>query len=278
MKFFKNEIAGMNSHYRYYQLETFFEKMKELKITCVELWLGPMHFYVDAYGYDNPKQLKELMAKYKIKIIGICPQQSNPNLYNIASKFHQGEVLNYYENVMKVAKDIGCCQVLVTSGWAYYDEPIEEARERSIKMIRKIAQIANRYGVTLVMEALQASESRIVTSISQLQSFLEEADIENLKVCIDFGAMAKAQESINDYFEAFSSRIKHIHFVDGNPSGHLAWGEGSRNMFEDLQCLHKYKYEGYLTLEMAASRYAEVPWISEMKTLQVWTNIQGGKR
>ena len=34
--------------------------------------------------------------------------------------------------------------------------------------------------------------------------------------------MAK-EENINDYFEAFGSRIIHCHFVDGNPTGHMAW-------------------------------------------------------
>ena len=84
----------------------------------------------------------------------------------------------------------------------------------------------------------------------------------------DFGAMARMGHTPREYFEAFGSDIVHIHFVDGNPTGHLAWGDGSRDLKTDLAVLEEYGYQGYLSLETATQRYYEKPWSAEMKTLK----------
>ena len=44
---FKDKLCGMNSHYRFYSFERFFQEMNRLGIKNVEIWTGPMHFYVD---------------------------------------------------------------------------------------------------------------------------------------------------------------------------------------------------------------------------------------
>lgn len=275
MTYFKDHLAGNNGHYRYYQLETFFKKLHEQGIKFAELWLGPMHFYVDSSGHDEIDQLFILQKKYDVKIIGICPQQTNPNPFNIATKNQQEKVLQYYKNVFEVASQIKCSQVLVTSGWAFLDEDIRDARKRSITMMKKLAEMAKSYNITLVMEALQPEESILVNTIRQLHDYLEAVHASNLKVCIDLGAMARVNETLDAYFKTFGSNIKHIHFVDGSPSGHLAWGDGNRCLYDDVEVLKKYGYQGYLSLEMAASRYFQNPWESEQTTLRSWDNMQG---
>lgn len=270
---FRNRITGHNGHYRFYQLETFFQKMSEVGIAQVELWTGPMHFYIDSEGYEDVEKLLALQAKYHIKVIGLCPQQSNPCVYNIAAKANQTKILNYYKNVIEVAHQLSCPQVLLTSGWAYLDEDIERARQRAIAMVKQIAKLASTYQITLVIEALQPFESKIVNTIPQLQQFLKCVKEPNLKVCIDLGAMAKANETLEQYFEIFGSEIHHIHFVDGAPTGHLAWGDGKRNLQQDLACLDKYHYQGFLSLETTTLRYYETPWESEQKTLMTWDQV-----
>ena len=47
MKNFKDRLCGMNCHYRFYSFERFFQEMNRLGIKNVEIWTGPMHFYVD---------------------------------------------------------------------------------------------------------------------------------------------------------------------------------------------------------------------------------------
>ena len=187
----------MNCHYRFYELENFFQSVHKLG----------MH----ARRHDSPEQLKKLCDRYQITIIGICPEQTNPKPNNIAvkQKHRQEEVLNYYRQMIDIACELECRQVLVTSGWCYYSETVEEAWNRSVVMMKRITDYA---------------KSRLVNTIQDIQRYRNEVGSSCLKVCIDFGAMARMGHTPREYFEAFGSDIVHIHFVDGNPTGHLAWG------------------------------------------------------
>lgn len=267
---FKDRLCAMNCHYRFYELEDFFQSVHKLGIHYVELWSGPMHYYVDARRHDSPEQLKKLCDRYQITIIGICPEQTNPKPNNIAvkQKHRQEEVLNYYRQMIDIACVLGCRQVLVTSGWCYYSEAVEEAWNRSVVMMKRITDYAKQRNVILALEALQPEESRLVNTIQDIRRYRNEVGSSCLKVCIDFGAMARMGHTPREYFEAFGSDIVHIHFVDGNPTGHLAWGDGSRDLKTDLAVLEEYGYQGYLSLETATQRYYEKPWSAEMKTLK----------
>ena len=160
---FKDRLCAMNCHYRFYELEDFFQSVHKLGMHYVELWSGPMHYYVDARRHDSPEQLKKLCDRYQITIIGICPEQTNPKPNNIAvkQKHRQEEVLNYYRQMIDIACELECRQVLVTSGWCYYSEAVEEAWNRSVVMMKRITDYAKQRNVILALEALQPEESRL---------------------------------------------------------------------------------------------------------------------
>ena len=70
----------------------------------------------------------------------------------------------------------------------------------------------------------------------------------------------------------------HCHFVDGNPTGHLAWGDGNRNPGEDLDVFIQSDYPGYFSLELLAPEYYQMPWLAEqksLKTLSPWLETTG---
>lgn len=274
---FKKQICAMNCHYRFYELEDFFRYVHRCGIQNAEIWSGPMHYYVDHRTYEPVEKLRALSQKYQVNIIGICPEQTNPKPNHPAVKevWQQERVYAYYSNMIDIAAQIGCYQVLMTSGWAYYSERREDAWERSVGMMKRIAEYAKKRQVRLALEALQPQESCLVNSIEDMRKYLWEVDSDNLYVCIDFGAMARSGDTLEDYFRTFQNRILHIHFVDGSPIGHLAWGDGSRNLQEDLACLRKYGYQGYLSLETASPRYFEKPWEAEEKTLRELEKWEG---
>lgn len=270
---FRERLSGMNNHYRYYSLEKFFESLQRNDIHYAELWTGPMHFYVDDDKHDSIDMLKGFQEKYDVKIIGICPEQTNPKPNNVAGKKRVNDIFKYYQQMIDIAHGIGCPQVLITSGWAFYDENKDEAWHRSVEMIKKICDYAKSKEIYLAMEALQPDESILVNNVRDLYRFKKEVGRNNLKICIDFGAMARAQDTIFDYFNEFQDDIVHIHFVDGAPCGHLAWGDGKRNLMQDLKDLEICGYHGYLSLETATSRYFDKPWQAEEKTIQRFKEV-----
>ena len=139
------QLAVMNISHRYFDLEEFFSSASASGYTCCELWTGAMHLYVDCHGYDSLEQVRELSQRYGVRIVGLCPEQNNPKPWNIAA-------------------ELGAEQVMVSSGWAFLNEPIEDAWGRSASMLRAIAEHAGERGVRLVLEALQPVESMVVNS------------------------------------------------------------------------------------------------------------------
>lgn len=266
------DVCAMNCHHRFYTLDDFFASAHNNGFHFVELWTGPMHFYMDANGYDSITRLIQLENRYDMKIIGICPEQTNPKPHNMAASSPQAKqrVLAYFKNAIDVAAALQANQVVVTSGWAYYHENLLEAKLRSANMLKELCTYASNKHVRLAIEALQPKESHLVNTIQDLKAFLTMVDHKNLFICLDFGAMANAQETIKDYFDAFGTQIIHSHFVDGNPTGHMPWGKGTRDMKEDLKNLKDSGYDRYLSFEIVHASTYEKPFEADASSKQLF--------
>ena len=93
----------------------------------------------------------------------------------------QLQVEHYFKNAIDAAVEIKANQVVVTSGWAFLDEPREDAYQRSVKMLQKISEYAEQKGMLLAIEALQRNESVLVNSVEELQHLLKEVQRDALK-------------------------------------------------------------------------------------------------
>lgn len=268
------KLSAMNSHYRYYSLNTFFKTVSDLGFDACEIWTSPHHFFVDYQQYDDPFALKSQADYYGLKIICICPEQTNPKPHNIAtgSLEQQERVYAYFKNIIDVADAVKAKFVVVTSGWAFYDEDRDTAYHRSIRMMRRLCVYAKQKKITLAIEALQPHESCLVNTIEDLKQYLEAVDSECLKICLDMGAMHRADESIEAYFNEFGSRIVHVHFVD---SEHQAWGDGQRNIAEDLESFKCAEYDGYFSLETAKQCYETSPGNTDAQSLALYQKNGG---
>lgn len=268
-------LCAMNCHYRYYELEQFFAKCKENGYQYVELWTGPQHFFMDHNGYENIEKLINLEKKYNIKIIGICPEQTNPKPNNMAAKdlLMQKRVAQYFKNAIDVASAIKANQVVITSGWAFYSENISDAYQRSIKMLKTLCAYAESKNMYLAIEALQKEESLIANSVAQLKKLIADVGHHRLKVCLDIGAMSSANDTISNYFQIFQEDIIHSHFVDVGEVTHLAWGDGNRNMKDDLSEFINNHYQGFYSVECVNARYYEKPWIADQQSMKNYLQV-----
>lgn len=267
------ELASMNHHYMFFELEEFFSSVSSSGYPCVELWTAPQHFFMDYRQNDPVERLMSLAEKYSIQIMGICPEQTNPKPHNMAAKdpAMQDRVYSYFTRAVDVAAAVGASQVLVTSGWAFYSEPVEVARERSAAMLRRIATYAKCRNINLAIEALRKSESLIANSVTDLMMLLDMVDEPALKICLDIGAMVDAGDTIQGYFDAFGRALIHTHFVDCGPrSLHLALGDGERNIVEDIRTFQRNGYEGVLSVECTDPITLSNPMEADERSMQTY--------
>ena len=204
------------------------------------------------------------------------PEQNNPKPWNVAvcGEAGQKRTLSYFKNVIDAAAELGAPQILVTSGWAYLDEPAEDAWSRSVAMLRSVCDYADTRGIRVALEALQPSESVLVNTAQDVARILEAVDRPNLKACIDFGAMEVAGDTIDGYFEVLGDKIVHTHFVDvGGGTTHLAWGDGERDMRADLEALMRHGYTGYVSAETCDGRYYQDPSKATTQVIEMYRRV-----
>lgn len=267
------ELATMNHHYMFYDLDDFFANAQKLGYPCVELWTSPQHFFMDYRQNDPIERLSHLIDEYGIRIHGICPEQCNPKPHNMAAKDAsiQERTLAYFTRAVDVAKSVGATQVLVTSGWAYYNEPVETARERSATMLKQVARYAGEQDINLAIEALRAPESRIANTVADLNLLLSMVDEPALKVCLDIGAMVSAGNTIQEYFDTFGSKMIHAHYVDtGERSLHLALGDGERDIATDILTFEQNGYQGVLSVECTDSATLTDPMAADARSMATY--------
>ncbi|MDN6639227.1 MAG: sugar phosphate isomerase/epimerase [Tetragenococcus sp.] len=264
-----DKFASMNYYYRFYPIEYFFSSLHKNNLKNFELWTCTHHIDINDVSYEDSKKLKRLMKNYQVQGVCITPEQSNPKPYNLAAKEKslQDKTKKYLKNTVQVANELEIPKLSLNSGWNFYSENPHEAWDRSIEMMNVITEYAKEKGIMVVFEALQPDESQLVNTINDLVTYLRQVNSDNLFINLDLGAMAKANETIEQYFLTFKDKIKHCHFVDGAPTGHLAWGDGTRNVYDDFYSLKENGYKGYLTFEFANSRYFNQPFETDRKVL-----------
>jgi len=197
-----DNLFAMNIHYRYYPLEYFFREAKKNGFKNAEIWLCPQHFFINYCDSEDPEKLVNLSKKYGIKIKCLCPEQNNPKPNNIAAKDSLliENTFNYFKKVIDVASYIGCNMVLVTPGWNYFDEELSYARRRSTIMLQNICDYAKSKKIDLVLESIRSDSSQIASNIKEISLLRNAVNRDNLKLTIDLGAIAAANESIDDWF------------------------------------------------------------------------------
>lgn len=255
-----DKAAGMNIHYLHYPLDYFLDSMNRMQIKNIELWGGSPHYYIEDLTISGTKSIKKKIESRNLKLICFTPEQC---IYpvNIAAKepYIRERSIRYFIKSIEAASELNSPMMLVTSGWGYLSESKEEAWKRSRDSLERILHKAELLGISLSLEPLRTDESNLVNNLSSLKKMLTEIHSPVLKGMIDTIPMALAGESIEDYFSALGKDLVHIHFIDGKPRGHLAWGDGILPLGKYVESLNSNNYEGYLTLEITDSGYLSDP-------------------
>ena len=127
--------------------------------------------------------------------------------------------------------------------------------------------------MNLAIEALQPSESVLANSAADMRRLLDDVSEPALKICLDTGAMARAGDTIEGYFELFGPDVVHAHFVDvqmDEMDTHIAWGDGTRDMTADLRAFIEGGYQGILSVETVSSRYHTDPAEADRRSMDMY--------
>lgn len=136
----------------------------------------------------------------------------------------------------------------------------------STEAFRKIGEMRRKMEdkrITLVIEQLQPYESNLLISCPDMKRMLDEVHSPALRTCVNLVAMEVIEEPLEQYYDALGAEnIRHIHYADGNPSGHFILGDGNLPLRKYVKILESHDYDRYLTLEINDSIYWDDPHTS----------------
>lgn len=267
-----SQLCAANYHYKRYTLDYFLRSVERLGYESIELWASGPHLHLEDY---NDMRLSELNKKIKerhLKVACFTPEQC---VYAI-SVSHPDEVyrkrtVEFFERHIEASVLLDCDTMVVSTGFAYLDVDAEEAFKWMEDSFVKISRKAEKEGVVLALEPFTKYTTHICNEASQMVRLLKAVGSPALKGLADTDVIATTGV---DTFETFISmlgkdNLAHVHFVDGNPGGHLALGDGALELDRSLEFLKTIDYQGYLGLEILDRRYVMDPE-SAMKTSFEW--------
>ncbi|GLC78895.1 sugar phosphate isomerase/epimerase family protein [Lacrimispora brassicae] len=267
-----DQIGVMSVQYVHYSLEYYLDSMKECGLKHVDLWGGIPHYCRLDYPFAEDAgakldSIRKMMDERGLDVAVYTPETlSYPYSFSDPQEAVRKRTVDYFRMAMDDALVMGTNKVFLNSGCGLLDLPREESFARLVDTYKKIAAIAEKKGIELVLEQLQPYESNLVLNLTDVKRVLDEVNSPALCVCVDVVAMAVAGEELKDYFEVLGTdKIKLIHFAD---TCHYILGDGELPLKEYLQTLEAYNYTGVVDLEINDSIYWDDPHGSIVKSVE----------
>ncbi len=245
-------------HHQLYPLEYFLKTQQDLGVKSIELWGGAPHFYVDDHGFQpDYKEIRKMIEEDYGIHVGVFTAECACYQFQIAAWNDAvwEKSIEYYKRDLECAELMGAHITQITCAGGAWDRDPKYAFERAVEALRILGPAAADHDVTLTVETLRPEESNVVTTLPELKELLKAVDHPNVKAAVDTCAMGVACETLEEWFRELGSDIRHMHFIDGKPYGHLIWGEGNHVLEDWLQILNDNHYEGYLGQELTDLRY-----------------------
>lgn len=246
-----DQVTGSNFSYHHRPLAECFDDLAELGRERVELWGIAPHLHVPWATDAEARGIRRLAAERDLQIVCLTPEQVMYPV-NVASPDTRLRAASVamFRRAAELAVELGATRLFLTPGRGFESEPVEAGWRRAVDAIGEIAAYAGTLGLDCVLEPLQRVESNLVNSAADAARMIDDIGAPNLGVALDTVAMTVAGDDVDAYFEHLGGLVRHVHLIDGNPAGHLAWGEGTLPLADVLATLGRRGYAGPITVEL----------------------------
>ena len=276
MRYFSKDesYCNFNLHYdQNYSFEYFCQKQRELGVRNVELLAGSQNLFIDHLGIGDISSQKKALKDNRLTVRVISAQNCRYRYqFAVSEKELIEQTYEYFANAMRLAAELDCHIMQANTGWGYWNEDLETGRKRCAEMFSRLCELGDQLDVTMACESLRPQESLMGYRAQDIKHIFDMVDHPRFKVMIDLTAMGVAGETIRQWFDIFGAEnIIHTHMIDGDPYFHFLWGEGKRNLGEDLKALYECGYKGMLSQELTYGPYYLDPFAADVKNLAVWS-------
>lgn len=271
------QIASSNYHYIKYSLPYFLDSMARLDQHLIEFYAASPHLSIEDATYVTVNDLKRELDAREIRVCCLTQEQCVYPI-NIACEddaIRERSVQTFFKTI-EFAAQLQAPYAQIVCGRGYFDNPEEDAWKRSVQSMARIVDKAERYGVTMVIEAASYNTTNVVYDSPRIRRMLDEISSPNLKCMLDTCAVAMAKEDIREDLALLGADMVHLHFADGTPLGHLIPGEGNLPLLDYLNALDEFGYTGAIPFEIYNRLYDFDPEETMKKCLAYLTRAING--
>ncbi len=247
----------------------YIEKCKRLGFDVLEVACGAFHLENEEYF----RELKKCAEYNGMLLSGGYGPRPEHNLASTDSAAVE-KAFAFYADVFKKMEIAGIDRI---GGALYSYWPVDFASgfdkkadtERSIKSMRKLADMAADHGITLCMESLNRFEGYMINEAYEDVEYVKAVDKPNVKAMLDTFHMNIEEDSMVDAIKLTEGYLGSFHVGEANrrcpnPNGRMDW-EAIGKALRDIN------YDGYVVMEPFVQMDGQVG-----KDISIWRDMSHG--
>jgi sugar phosphate isomerase/epimerase len=129
-----------------------------------------------------------------------------------------------------------------------------KAREQFLVLLQRIAPLAQKQDVVIVIEPLHKAECNFINSLAEGASLVEATNHPNVRLLVDFWHMLKDGEDPNEIV-VHGQWIRHAHVAE--KEGRMAPGTSGDDFGPFLRALKRIDYRGTISYECGWKKFPD---------------------
>ena len=192
---------------------------------------------------------KLLQAQNAMIPVRACNNFIPASLKSVGTDAVHDEILNYMETAFSRAQKAGVEHIVFGSGGSRsIPEGFsrDEARRQFISLCSRMAPVAAKYDVVVVLEPLNKRECNFINSVTEGGEIVEEVNHPNFRLLADIYHMLMDGES-HESIKKYGHLIQHTHIAE--KEGRAAPGTHNQDFTAYFQALKDIGYKGKISIE-----------------------------
>lgn len=182
---------------------------------------------------ENLEALKNEAEKYNIRLTAGLGLPENFDVSSSNEEIRQNGIAFMKKVLDKLDKaNIRKIGGIIYSYWPVdYSKPVDKPKTRkiAIESIKELADYAEQYNITLLMETVNRFEQFLVNDAEEAVQFVNDINKKNVKVMLDTFHMNIEEDNIAEAIRKTGSKLGHLHIGEANRKvpgkGHIPWEE-----------------------------------------------------
>ena len=203
------------------------------------------------FGSAKRTELKKILADYNLEFVGlhwllIAPQGLHLTTTDIGTRKKSWDLMKF---LIEFCAEMGGGVMVLGSGNKRnaVGIPVETALEYLKQGFAQLAPFAAEANTQILLEALSARKTNVVTSMQAAADIIREIDHPAISGIFDFHNCIEEKLAWPELIENFKDVIQHVHFneIDGGYPG-----SGDSDFVPAFKALKRINYSGWVSLEV----------------------------